>query len=115
MTPYREFPLRSSDVRLATPQNSSMEDIMTADNTAIRPFHVDVPEEELTELRRRINATRWPDRETVADQTQGVQLATVQALARYWATKYDWRKFQASLNPPPQFLPEIHGLDIHSI
>jgi Epoxide hydrolase N terminus len=70
-------------------QNSSTEDTMTADKTAIRPFRVDVPEEELTELRRRINATRWPDRETVADQTQGVQLATVQALARYWATEYD--------------------------
>jgi len=88
---------------------------MTADKTAIRPFHVDVPEEELTELRRRINATRWPDRETVADQTQGVQLATVQALARYWATKYDWRKCQARLNALPQFITEIDGLDIHFI
>jgi len=88
---------------------------MTADKTAIRPFHVDVPEEELTELRRRINATRWPDRETVADQTQGVQLATVQALARYWATEYDWRKCQARLNALPQFITEIDGLDIHFI
>src|SRR5258705_5910281 len=96
-------------------QNSSTEDTMTADKTAIRPFHVDVPEEELTELRRRINATRWPDRETVADQTQGVQLATVQALARYWATEYDWRKCQARLNALPQFITEIDGLDIHFI
>jgi epoxide hydrolase-like protein len=88
---------------------------MTADKTAIRPFHVDVPEEELTELRRRINATRWPDRETVADQTQGVQLGTVQALARYWATEYDWRKCQARLNALPQFITEIDGLDIHFI
>jgi pimeloyl-ACP methyl ester carboxylesterase len=92
-----------------------MENIMTAHNAAIRPFHLDVPEEELTELRRRINATRWPDRETVADQTQGVQLATVQALARYWATKYDWRKCQARLNALPQFITEIDGLDIHFI
>ena len=62
------------------------------DTTAIRPFQVNVPEAELTELRRRIKATVWPDRETVTDATQGVQLATVQALARYWATDYDWRK-----------------------
>src|SRR5882762_5460322 len=96
-------------------QNSPTEDTMTADKTAIRPFHVDVPEEELTELRRRINATRWSDRETVADQTQGVQLATVQALARYWATEYDWRKCQARLNALPQFITEIDGLDIHFI
>ena len=63
-----------------------------ADKTAIRPFHVNVPEAELTELRRRIKATRWPERETVADASQGVQLATMQKLARYWATEYDWRK-----------------------
>jgi pimeloyl-ACP methyl ester carboxylesterase len=88
---------------------------MTADKSAIRPFHVDVPEEELTELRSRINATRWPDRETVADQTQGVQLATVQALARYWATEYDWRTCQARLNALPQFITEIDGLNIHFI
>jgi pimeloyl-ACP methyl ester carboxylesterase len=92
-----------------------MEDTMTADKTAIRPFHVNVPEEELTELRRRINATKWPDRETVTDQSQGVQLATVQALARYWATEYDWRKCQARLNALPQFITEIDGLDIHFI
>ena len=85
------------------------------DKNAIRPFHVNVPEADLTELRRRINATRWPDRETVTDQTQGVQLATVQALARYWATAYDWRKCQAQLNALPQFITEIDGLDIHFI
>ena len=62
-----------------------------ADKNAIRPFHVNVPEAELTELRRRINATRWPERETVTDASQGVQLATIQKLARYWATDYDWR------------------------
>ncbi|HVI08530.1 MAG TPA: epoxide hydrolase, partial [Candidatus Binatia bacterium] len=87
----------------------------TTDKNAIRPFHVNVSETELTELRRRINATRWPDRETVPDQTQGVQLATVQALARYWATEYDWRKCEAKLNALPQFITEIDGLDIHFI
>lgn len=86
-----------------------------SDNTAIRPFHVKVPETELTELRRRINATKWPERETVTDATQGVQLATMQALARYWATDYDWRKIEAKLNALPQFITEINGLDIHFI
>ena len=85
------------------------------DNTAIRPFHVNVPETELTELRRRINATKFPERETVEDATQGVQLATMQALARYWATEYDWRKIEAKLNALPQFITEIDGLDIHFI
>jgi pimeloyl-ACP methyl ester carboxylesterase len=85
------------------------------DKTAIRPFSVNVPEAELTELRNRINATRWPERETVADATQGVQLATTQALARYWATDYDWRKIEAKLNALPQFITEIDGLDIHFI
>ena len=69
-----------------------------ADKTAIRPFQVNVPEAELTELRRRINSTRWPDRETVTDESQGVPLATIQELARYWATDYDWRKIEAKLN-----------------
>ena len=81
--------------------------------TAIRPFHVSTPEAELTDLRRRINATRWPDRETVTDASQGVQLAFLQALARYWATEYDWRKVEAKLNSYPNFLTEIDGLDIH--
>jgi pimeloyl-ACP methyl ester carboxylesterase len=81
----------------------------------IRRFQVKVPKTELTELRRRIKATRWPERETVRDATQGVQLATMQALARYWATKYDWRKVEARLNALPQFITEIDGLDIHFI
>lgn len=85
------------------------------DKTAVRPFRVDVPEEELTELRRRINATRWPEQETVTDATQGVQLATIQKLARYWATDYDWRKVEARLKALPQFITEIDGLDIHFI
>jgi pimeloyl-ACP methyl ester carboxylesterase len=86
-----------------------------ADKTAILPFHVNVPEAELTELRRRINATKWPERETVADATQGVQLATIQALARYWGTDFDWRKCEARLNALPNFITEIDGLDIHFI
>ena len=76
---------------------------------------MNVPEAELTELRRRINNTRWPERETVTDASQGVQLATTQALARYWATEYDWRKIEAKLNALPQFITEIDGLDIHFI
>jgi len=84
--------------------------------TAIRPFHmVNVPDAELTDLRRRINATRWPERETVTDASQGVQLATTQALARYWATDYDWRKIEAKMQALPQFITEIDGLDIHFI
>jgi pimeloyl-ACP methyl ester carboxylesterase len=86
-----------------------------SDKTAIHPFHVNVPEAELTELRRRINATRWPEGETVSDQSQGVQLATVQRLARYWATEYDWRKVEARINAVPQFMTEIDGLDFHFI
>src|SRR5437764_4149313 len=86
-----------------------------ADPNAIRPFHIRVPEAELTELRRRITATKWPERETVEDQSQGVQLATIQALARYWATEYDWRKCEAKLDAVPQFTTEIDGLDIHFI
>jgi hypothetical protein len=88
---------------------------MGSDNTAIRPFQVNVPEAELTELRRRINATKWPERETVTDASQGVQLATIQALARYWATDYDWRKIEAKMNAVPQFMTEIDGLDNHFI
>jgi pimeloyl-ACP methyl ester carboxylesterase len=95
----------------ATPQGSKQID----HKNAIRPFHVNVPEAELTELRRRINSTKWPERELVADATQGVQLATVQALARYWGTEYDWRKVEARLNALPQFITEIDGLDIHFI
>jgi pimeloyl-ACP methyl ester carboxylesterase len=84
--------------------------------TVIRPFQVvSVPEAELTELRRRIDTTRWPERETVTDASQGVQLATIQALARYWATDYDWRKIEARMQALPQFMTEIDGLDIHFI
>jgi hypothetical protein len=82
---------------------------------AIRPFHISFPQEALVDLRRRIAATRWPERETVTDQSQGVQLATIQKLARYWATEHDWRKIEAKLNALPQFVTEIDGLDIHFI
>ena len=84
-----------------------------ADKNAIRPFHVNVPETELTELRRRVAAARLPERETVTDFSQGVPLATTQKLARYWATEYDWRKVEARLNAVPNFITEIDGLDIH--
>ena len=96
---------------IGTPQGGKQE----ADKNVIRPFHVNVPEVDLTELRRRVNATTWPERELVEDATQGVQLATMQALARYWGTEYDWRKVEARLNALPQFITEIDGLDIHFI
>jgi len=82
---------------------------------SIRPFRVEFSDEALADLRRRIAATRWPDRETVMDTSQGVQLATTQKLARYWATEHDWRKCEARLNALPQFMTEIDGLDIHFI
>ncbi len=81
----------------------------------IRPFHVDIPDEALEDLRRRIAATNWPEKETVADQSQGVPLAMIQKLARYWMTDYDWRTCEANLNALPQFITEIDGLDIHFI
>lgn len=85
------------------------------DNAAIRPFQVGFPGAELVELRRRVNATKWPERETVADASQGVRLATVQNLARYWGTEYDWSKCEAKLKARPHFITEIDGLDIHFI
>jgi pimeloyl-ACP methyl ester carboxylesterase len=86
-----------------------------SDTTAIRPFQVNFPDAELTELRRRVNATRWPERETIADASQGVQFATMQKLARYWGTDYDWSKCEARLKALPHFITEIDGLDIHFI
>src|SRR5438034_432195 len=83
--------------------------------TAVRPFSVDIPEEKLVGLRQRLATTRWPERETVTDDTQGVQLGTIQELARYWMTDYDWRKCETKLNALPQFMTEIDGLDIHFI
>ena len=83
--------------------------------TEIRPFTIVVPEEKLTDLRRRITATQWPEKETVADQSQGVPLEMMQDLARYWATRYDWRRCEEALNALPHFITEIDGLDIHFI
>ena len=88
---------------------------MKGDKTALRPFRVDVPEVELADLRRRIKATRFPEKEPVADMSQGVPLDTIEKLARYWASEYDWRKVEAKLNAVPKFITEIDGLDIHFI
>jgi pimeloyl-ACP methyl ester carboxylesterase len=96
--PIAEGPLQTSSVR-----------------SDIRPFRVSIPEEQLADLRRRVKATKWPERETVADDTQGVQLATVQALASYWANDYDWRKAEARINSYPNFITNIDGIDIHFI
>lgn len=104
---------------LASPSYSQTAKVVTNMNASssdtIRPFRIDVPEEALVDLRRRIAATQWPDRETVPDRSQGVQLATMKKLARYWATDYDWRKMEARLNALPQFVTTIDGLDIHFI
>ena len=86
-----------------------------SEGETIRPFHVNVPEEQLVDLRRRVKATLWPDKETVTDASQGVQLATMQKLAQYWADEHDWRKCEAKINAVPNFITEINGLDIHFI
>jgi pimeloyl-ACP methyl ester carboxylesterase len=106
---------RASEAIADPSSNQGAAAMDTAAHSAIRPFHVNFPDEALADLRRRIAATRWPEKETVADTTQGVQLATVQALVRYWGTDYDWRKAEAKLNAVPQFITEIDGLDIHFI
>jgi pimeloyl-ACP methyl ester carboxylesterase len=98
------------------PEGTTMSDTKAVDaGTGVRPFRVEVPDHELDELRRRIDATRWPTRELVADRSQGVQLAAMQALARYWSSEYDWRRCEARLNALPQFKTEIDLLDIHFI
>lgn len=101
----------------ANPKETAITQPVTAptDPTAIRPFRVNMSEEAIVDLRRRITATQWPEQETVTDQSQGVQLATMQKLASYWATDYDWRKVEARLNALPQFITPIDGLDIHFI
>jgi pimeloyl-ACP methyl ester carboxylesterase len=101
----------AQQVRTATPAYLST----AGEDTSIRPFHISVRQEQLVDLRRRIDATRWPERELVGDATQGVQLATMQKLAHYWATDYDWRKEEAKLNALPQFVTTIDGVDIHFI
>ena len=94
--------------------NAAVEQVRS-DNTAVRPFRVEIPESELADMRRRIKATRLPEREPVADFSQGVPLATIEKLTRYWANEYDWRKAEAKLNAFPNFLTEIDGLDIHFV
>ena len=96
-------------------QASNQGDSKMATKDEIRPFSFHAPEAELADLRRRINATKWPDQEQVTDDSQGVRLATAQKLARYWATEHDWRKVEARLNALPNFITEIDGLDIHFI
>jgi Epoxide hydrolase N terminus len=88
---------------------------LAAGETAIHPFRVNAPDADLADLRKRIAATRWPEREQVPDATQGVQLATMQRLAQYWANEHDWRKCEAKINAVPNFITEIDGLDIHFI
>jgi hypothetical protein len=90
-------------------------DKQSTDKNAIRPFHIDFPEADLTDLRRRIEATRFPEKETVDDISQGPRLATMEALVKYWATDYDWSKCEATLKALPNFITEIDGLDIHFI
>ena len=112
---YSKFTTTQKEVTMTPTSATQRSGEQSADKTAIRPFQIKVPEAELTELRRRIKATRYPERETVADDTQGVQLATIQKLARYWATEYDWRKVEARLSSYPHFITEVDGLDIHFI
>ena len=80
-----------------------------ADNTSIRPFHFEASQADLADLRRRVSATKWPEREQVSDASQGVQLSTIQKLAQYWATQHDWRKSEAKINAVPNFITEING------
>src|SRR5262249_42875183 len=107
-TPPKENPMTTATA-------ASRSSGRAAEKDAIRPFRVNVPQADLDDLRQRIKATRWPDKETVSDASQGVQLATMQKLARYWASEYDWRKCEARLNALPNFVTEIDGLDIHFI
>jgi Epoxide hydrolase N terminus len=96
-------------------KTDSIDPVTIIEDTEVRPFRVDVPQEAIDDLRRRIESTRWPSKELVQDRSQGVQLATLQALARYWTTEHDWRKTEARLNALPQFTTEIDGVNIHFI
>ena len=109
------FPALLAVVQFAAASPTLGETSPAGDDPVIRPFTVNMPQSALDEMRRRIAATRWPDKETVADQSQGVPLATMRALADYWATAYDWRKAEAKLNALAQFTTEIDGLEIHFI
>ncbi len=113
VAPATEAPTMTSQSQSTAP--TSARPRTAAEGTAVRPFRIRVPKGELVELRRRIMATRWPDKETVGDHSQGVPLAMVRELARHWATDYDWRKCEAKLNAVPQFMTTLDGLDIHFI
>ena len=105
----------ASDLLSGRPSSEEMSPTSAKHDKAIRPFRVSFPETALVDLRRRVMATRWPDREAVADASQGVQLATIEKVARYWQTDHNWRKVEAKLNALPQFVTEIDGLEIHFI
>src|SRR3954468_10400382 len=100
---------------MATALEAQAPNPATDPDTSIRPFHAHVLDEAVADLRRRLQTTRWPDKETVADASQGAQLAQLQELVRYWGTDYDWRKAEAKLNALPQFMTNIDGVDIHFI
>ena len=102
-------------VALIAPGNPPSAIAAANDDESVRPFHVNIPKGAVADMRRRIAATKWPEKETVTDATQGVQLATMQKLARYWGTEYDWSKCEAKLKALPQFITTIDGLDIHFI
>src|SRR5262249_9072895 len=108
-------PTHLTSVRDSQKENIMTRLVSTMTDVEVQPFTVNMPEAALADLPQRITATNWPSKELVADPSQGVQLATMQALAKYWATDYDWRKFEAKLNALPQFVTNIDGLDIHFI
>src|SRR5687768_1359598 len=108
-------PTPSTTASTTPPVETSFIGAATTSDTSIRPFQFHASDGDLADLKRRIQATKWPDKETVNDDTQGVQLATIQKLASYWATQYDWRKVEARLDSLPQFITNIDGLDIHFI
>jgi len=112
---YRQSLLRRVDLILRSEAMNAVVEQMGSDTTAMRPFHVDVPDADLTELRRRIKSTRFPEKEPVADMSQGVPPATVEKLAHYWANHYDWRKCEARINAFSNFITEIDGVDIDFI
>jgi hypothetical protein len=105
----------TADVRASVKSPFSARPHTSTEDTSIRPFHIHVPEEQLVDLRKRIAATRWPDKETVNDESQGIRLAEMQALVHYWGTDYDWRKAEAKLNALPEFVTTIDGVDIQFI
>ena len=105
----------TTDTKTSVGSRPATKSRTSTDNTAIRPFTVNIRDEQIADLKRRLVATRWPDKETVADASQGAQLAQLQELVRYWGTDYDWRKGEAKLNAFPQFVTNIDGVDIHYI